>query len=139
MNITPDELTSPEPSKQDFVYNLVRGAVGMLPAGSLLAELFQWFVKSPLDRRSAKWCEEVGRILYNLQTERNVNLDELQQNEQFIDVVLQSCQIAIRHSQEEKRTALRNGIANTALMDTIDATRLQMFLDFRWCNVFSVF
>ena len=48
-------------------------------------------------------------------TQLGTDLDSLKRNEKFIDTVLQATQIALRSHQEEKRTALRNAVMNTAI------------------------
>ncbi len=95
-----------------------------------LPELFERFVTPPLERRRDEWMTEVGEALRDLEENRGVNLEELQSNEEFIDTVLQASQVALRNSQEEKRTALRNAILNAALPNPPEQALQQMFLSF---------
>lgn len=112
------------------------GDTAHLVASSLLsvvpgaAELFQYFLMSPLEKRRQKWMEEVGQVLRDLENNRGVNLEELQSNETFVDTVLQATQIAWRNSQEQKREALRNAVMNSALPDPPQQTLQQMFLNY---------
>jgi hypothetical protein len=95
-----------------------------------LPELFEGFVTPPLERRREEWMTKVGEALRDLEENRGVNLEELQSNEEFIDTILQASQVALRNSQEEKRTALRNAILNAALPNPPEQALQQMFLSF---------
>lgn len=63
-----------------------------------------------------------------LEKQEGLDLDSLGNNEAFIDTVLHATHIALRNHQEEKRTALRNAIMNTAIGATLDDMRRHMFL-----------
>lgn len=61
--------------------------------------------------------EEVGKGLKELERKMGVVLEELQENDAFLDVALEATQIAIRTSTKEKKEALKNAILNSALPD----------------------
>ena len=69
-----------------------------------------------------------GERLKQLEQDRGVKLEGLQDNDVFIDTVLNASQIAMRHSQQEKRAALRNAVLNSALPDPPEQSLQQMFL-----------
>jgi len=94
------------------------------------AELFQYFVTPPLEKRLEQWMDEVGKALRHLEENQGVKLEELQSDDVFIDTVLQASQIASRNSQEEKRRALRNAVLNAALPNPPEQSLQQMFLNF---------
>jgi hypothetical protein len=125
-----DKLEPPKPDAFDAAHSLIKGIVGTLPLGAFAVELFQWFISPSLERRRVKWTEEVANVLVDLQENRGVRLEDLQVNEQFIDVLLHASQVAVRTSQAEKITALRNAITNAALTENTDVSRQQMFLEF---------
>jgi hypothetical protein len=57
-----------------------------------------------------------------------INLEELRNNEEFIDVLLQAIPMGLKHHQEEKRYALKNAIINSAHDDAPDISLQQTFL-----------
>ncbi|MCC6602134.1 MAG: hypothetical protein IT327_02930 [Anaerolineae bacterium] len=122
-----ERLKSPDTTSSDTAYLVTTGILSIIPGAS---ELFQYFVTPPLEKRRRDWMDEVGKVLYELQTNRGVNLEELQTNDAFIDTVLQATQIASRSSQQEKRDALRNAILNAALPSAPEQSLQQIFLTF---------
>ncbi len=73
---------------------------------------------------------QVGEVLENLTTGRGETLESLQNNEAFVDVVLQATQIALRNHHEKKREALRNAITNSVGPKAPAEAKSQMFLQF---------
>src|SRR5690349_23478274 len=128
-----DKYQPPKPSTGDTAHTVASGLMSLIPG---LPDLFQHFVTPPLEKRRAKWMEEVGQALQDLEQNHGVKLDELQGNDVFIDTVLHATQIAFRNSQEEKRTALRNAVMNAALPNPPDESIQLMFLS--WIDSFTV-
>lgn len=119
---------APEPDRLDKLLGLLRAAVGEVPGGGILTELCGLFMRTPYERRMDEWRQEVGATLYRLETEHEVDVEALQNDDGFIDTVMQASHIAMRNSQAEKREALRNAILNSALPHAPDESRRQMFL-----------
>ena len=117
----------PVSSTGDTAHLVASGLLSVVPGA---AELLQYLLTPPLEKRRQKWMEEVGQVLRNLENNRGVNLEELQSNETFVDTVLQATQIAIRNSQEQKREALRNAVTNCALPNPPQQSLQQMFLNY---------
>ncbi len=119
----------PKPTVADTTLSLVRAGVSSIPCiGGPAVELFNLLITPPLAKRQQMWREEIGAALEKLEKEKKINLEELQKDEAFIDVVLQASQIAMRTSQAEKRIALRNAIVNSALQCSIESAIRQTFL-----------
>jgi hypothetical protein len=74
--------------------------------------------------------KQVGQALRDLEEKQGVDLEDLQSNDVFIDTVMQASQIALRNSQDEKRSALCNAIYNAALPNPPEQSLQQMFLSF---------
>jgi hypothetical protein len=74
--------------------------------------------------------QNVAEVLMQLQATRGIDLELLQSDEAFIDVVMQATQIASRNHQQEKREALRNAIANSVGPHAPEESKRQMFLQF---------
>jgi hypothetical protein len=115
----------PESEPADTAHSVVKGVFSLIPG---LPELFNLLITPPLERRRAEWMQDVAAVLRRLEADRGVRLEDLRDNPVFIDAVLSASQAAIRTSQEEKRRALRNAIANAALPDAPDVMRQQMFI-----------
>lgn len=127
----------PQPDASDAAYNLTKAGLAAIPgAGGVAVELLQRVIAPSLEKRRDVWMHEVGEALRNLEDAKNVNLEDLQANDSFIDTVLQASQIALRTSQKEKREALRNSILNSALPYPPEQSRQQMFLGY--IDIFTV-
>ena len=125
---TPHSLEVPSRSVSDAAHRLMKAvASAVLLVGGPAAELFAALVQPPLEHRRDEWMQSVSLELARL-TQLGTDLDSLKQNEEFVDTVLQATQIALRSHQEEKRTALRNAIMNTAIGAAPNDMRRHMFL-----------
>lgn len=123
----PSNLEPPKHSSGDTAHLVANSLLSIIPGA---AELFQYFVTPPLEKRRQLWMEDVGQALRDLQETQGVKLDELQSNDEFLDTILQATQIALRSTQQEKRRALRNAIINAALPSPPDHALQLMFLNF---------
>jgi len=132
-----EALKVPKSSGGDIGQAALRAITGCLPiAGPAAVELVNLFLTPPLELRRNEWMQNVADILVQLQAIRKIDLDKLQKNAAFIDVVMQATQIALRNHEEEKHKALRNAIANSAEPDAPEQSKRQMFLYF--IDVFTV-
>lgn len=115
---------------KNIVQSLVKGGLGTIPViGSLAAEVFGLIVTPPLEKRRAEWMNEVAQKLKDLEIKQQINFEELQQNDQFIDVVLQATTYALKTSEKEKIEAFQNAIMNTAVGEAPNETISQIFLN----------
>ncbi len=131
------DLAVPQSSLADKAHAVVRAGLGAIPvAGQGAIELFSALILPPLEKRRNEWMEAVGQDLARLAVDRKIDLDELQQNQAFTDLVMSASQAAIRNANEEKRQALRNAIRNAALGNGPDEDQQQMFI--RWVDEFGV-
>lgn len=114
----------------DVANSLVKGGLGALPIiGSLATEIFGLIVTPPLEKRRAEWMNEVANKLKELETNKKIDFNELAENEQFIDIVLQSTTFALKTSEKKKIDCFKNAILNTAIGDSPDKTKSQIFLN----------
>jgi len=121
-------LQVPTTTRGDAAIAVARAGAGCIPiVGAAATELFNWFVKSPLDRRRNEWMLQVGETLESLRM-RGIDVEALQKDEAFVDVVMQATGIAMRNHEEKKREALRNAIANSAAPGAPSEAKRQMFL-----------
>lgn len=114
----------------DIAYTVAKAVIGIVPyAGSAASELLGLIVAPPIERRRNKWMTEVGQRLKDLEESKRIEINELVENDQFIDTVLQATIYALKTSEEEKIKAFKNAIINTALNDCPDKTISQIFLN----------
>jgi hypothetical protein len=119
----------PKPVPGDRVYAVVRAGLGSIPVvGASAVELLQQVLEPPIEQRRTEWMASVGEALLLLESERGVKIEDLGNNQAFVDAVLTASQVAIRTSQKNKRRALRNAVLNSALPTSPDITRQQIYL-----------
>ena len=73
---------------------------------------------------------EVGEKLKQIEQKEELDLTKLANNDVFIDVVLQTTQLALRTSEKEKIQYFKNVILNTAVDESPNITEVQIFLNF---------
>ena len=119
-----------KPTAEDYFYVSVKGGLGAIPyIGSAASELLGLLVTPPLEKRKQKWMTEVGEKLKELEEKSKIDLSTLADNEQFIDTVLVATTLALKTSEDEKIKAFQNAIMNTALGQSPDKTKGQIFLN----------
>ena len=117
-------------TKKDILHSLVKGGIGTIPLiGSLATEIFGLIVTPPLEKRRAEWMNEIAEKLKQLEENKMIDFKELQNNEQFIDVVLQATTFALKTSEKEKIKAFQNAVLNTASGESPDQTISQIYLN----------
>ncbi|MCL4528700.1 MAG: hypothetical protein M1282_04735, partial [Chloroflexi bacterium] len=107
----------PKADSGDTAHLVAKAALSVVPGAS---ELFEYFIKPPLEKRLEKWQEEVANALRHLEEENRLNIENLKANEQFISIIVQVTTIALRNHQKEKLSALKNVIINSALQTNIN-------------------
>ncbi len=133
-----DKYKPPKAGSGDVGYALVKAGISSLPiAGAPASELLGLIVAPPLEKRRLEWMERVGTGLIDLEQKMGVVLQQLQENDKFIDAAMDATQIALRTSQNEKLEALRNALLNVALPHSPEESLQKMFFSF--IDMFSVF
>ena len=122
-------IETPKENNLDKATKIAKAIIEIIPGAAVGTELLTWFIKLPYQKRLEKWQKDISDTLNELK-EKGINLDDLQNNEEFFDILLQAVQIGIRSHQEEKRTALKNAIINSALDKAPDFTKQQIFLNY---------
>ncbi len=117
-------------TKKDIAYSIAKGGLGTISIiGSLASEIFGLVVTPPLEKRRAEWMNDIAEKLKVLENRKEIDLNELVENEQFIDVVLQATTFALKTSEKKKIESFRNAILNTAKGNTPNKTKSQIFLN----------
>jgi len=121
----------PKPSAGDAAHAIVRAGLSNIPyVGVAASELLSAIVIPPLERRRNEWMKEIGEALRKVEAQKGIALEALQEKEEFIDVVIEATQIAIKATKQEKREALKNAILNSALPNSLEESLQKMFLSF---------
>tara|TARA_R110002124_G_scaffold60757_1_gene166539 strand:- start:8513 stop:9196 length:684 start_codon:yes stop_codon:yes gene_type:complete len=116
-------------TKGDIAHSIAKSGIGAIPViGSLASEIFGLIVTPPLEKRRAEWMNEVAQKLKELESLGQVDFDKLKDNEEFLDIVLQSTSYALKTSEKEKINSLKNALLNTAKGESPDKTKSQIFL-----------
>lgn len=124
-----EKYVPPEATAGDHAHTLVRAGIASIPVvGSAATELFQKLITPPLEKRRQQWMESVAEGLRQLESQQFLSIEQLADNDVFIDVVMVASQAAIRTSQETKREALKNAVLNAALPNPPDESRQQIFI-----------
>lgn len=118
-------------TKDDIAYGVAKAVLGSIPVvGATASELLQLLVTPPLEKRRNEWMIEVGEKLKQLEQKEELDLIKLENNDVFIDVVLQTTQLALRTSEKEKIQYFKNVILNSAVEENPNITEVQIFLNF---------
>ena len=125
-----EPLKPPETSGGDAAPVVVKAALSTIPVvGGPLVEMFQLLIQPPVERRRAKWMQEVGERLQALAAE-GLKIEDLQNNEEFISAVLHATQIAVRTHHQEKIEALKGALESIARGQAPDEAKQYMFFAF---------
>ncbi len=127
----------PQESSSDDLHRIVRAGLSMIPVlGGPAVELFNRIIVPPLTRRRDAWLNDLAEQFAKMEQEGRVSIENLQHNDEFVSTVMQASQVAVRNHQQEKIEALRNAVLNTAIGQSPDDSKREMFLGF--VDVFSV-
>jgi hypothetical protein len=106
----------PDPAAVDYFAALVKLGISVIPDwGGPASELFGMLTAPLLGKRRDDWFEELRLRLNNLSAKVGcMTIESLARNEEFVSVVVQATQAAIKTHQQEKVEALRNAVLNVA-------------------------
>ena len=120
-----------ELSSGDCAHFGVKAGLSAIPyLGGPIAEFFSFVISPPLVKRRDEWLIEIYDRLKSLE-EKNEgsNIANLQENENFISMLLYATQIAMRTHQKEKLEALKNAAINSVLIPEIDENMQMIFIN----------
>ena len=123
------------PKKSDtraLIETLAVASVSLIPfAGGPFSVIFQEAMGRAYSKRRDDWLEIIATSLEALINRVDgLNLDNLAMNENFLNSLSAASLIANRSHQQEKITALRNAVLNSALVDSLDVDKQSMFLQY---------
>jgi hypothetical protein len=125
-----DRYKVPKPDGKDTIHTLTRAGLGSIPyLGAAASELFGLIIVPSLEKRRVKWMEDIAEALKKLEKQNAISIENLSQNETFINATLHATQAALRTNQKAKLKALRNAVINSALPSAPDEDTQQIFLN----------
>jgi hypothetical protein len=120
----------PKQSTGDIVHRAIKGALEGIPfGGGLAAEFYELIWKPPYTKRIREWIEAIAQDVKKLQAQnKDINFEELNNNDIFNTTLFHATQSAIRNHQKEKLDALRSAVMNSALPNAPEEDLQLMFL-----------
>lgn len=125
--------SQPKSDIRDFAYAIIKGAISSIPfplLPGIASEVLSLLIASPLSKRQAAWVDTIVQGLIELQEKVDeFRIEDLSDNENFVTIVLQATQLAVRNHQNEKLEALRNAVLNSTLPNSPDDDVQLIFLN----------
>ena len=121
-------LQPPEPSESDKAIALTKALAGLVPGVFTITELLGILFETPIQRRNKAWQEEIADAVVQL-LQKQITLEDLQDNDVFFDTVAHASRVASLTSEAEKHEALRNAIVNSGMPEAPESALQQMFVD----------
>lgn len=121
----------PQNTNTDYLHATIKGGLSAIPfVGGIVSEFFGLAVVSPLQKRHEIWLRSLYDEIDHLK-EQNVeyNIENLQKNENFISIVTQASQHAIKNHIVEKLEYLKNATLNS-ITSGIDFEDQVVFLNY---------
>lgn len=114
-DLTPEKVF--KPTSEDLLYGSARTGLSLIPGvGGPISSIFSSVISSPVNKRLKSYLTSLDLRIKDLEEKNKVNSNQLFTNEEFIDTVIQSSQIAVRNfSQPIKIEYLQNAMVNIAL------------------------
>lgn len=125
-----NSLSVPSEKWTDKLRALAEAAAGEFPGGSIGIAAFQQLVVPGIQKRQQAWQESVAEKINELDARGEVDIDKLQDDPAFLDVLATATRVAMTTSNAAKREALRAAIANVATGDAPDESTRMMFLHY---------
>jgi len=120
--------TPPKPKKTDHIHTGVRALISSVPlVGGAAIEVFNALIVPPLEKRRNDWMNRIGEAISRLEESASTNWKTLNENEIFIDTLIQASQAALKTSVELKLEALKNATLNASLI-SIDSSLQHVFI-----------
>jgi len=107
-----EDLKVPQPDIKDVAHLGVTTFLNSIPGLAGVGELFKFIVSPSLDKRKDKWMETVKDALIELESRPGFKQEDLQ-NEEFITLLIQASQIAVKTHLDSKRIFLKRALVGS--------------------------
>ena len=113
----------------DFIHTTVKAWLSAIPIVWWPAvELFSAIIGAPLEKRRDDWIGKIAHDLEELSEQVDELIPHLQESEEFISILLNATQIALKTHHEEKIEALRNMVIWFAKNPSTDDDTILTFM-----------
>ncbi|TLP77012.1 hypothetical protein [Maribacter sp. ACAM166] len=117
--------------KKEVLYSILKAGIASIPIiGSTASEILPLLLKNPIEKRREIWMQEVGEKLKVLEVKNKIELNELANNDIFIDTVINISTEALKTSEKEKLDYFKNALLNTAIHENLDSSEINFFTRF---------
>ena len=124
-----EKYEPPKRDKKDAIHTMASAAVSAIPyVGGASLEILKTIIPSSIERRRCIWEEEVSKGLRELENKAKLDINKIQEDEEFMSVYIQASWVAIRNHQKEKHVALKNALINSALKTSIDINMQLLYI-----------
>jgi len=111
------ELEFPQKEEKDHWYWMIKQVIDIVPYGNILSEILSEYLPSSFERRKEKWFKEVANRLDELIVKDNTLVNNLKNNEEFISLLLETTQKALRTHLDEQMNLYACILKNSILID----------------------
>lgn len=109
-----NQFETPEESKSDYAHRFAKSILGIIPyGGTALGELFTVVIPPSIEKRRNRWMREVSDILNDLIETKPQIIADLKDDEEFISLLLNISQKALKTHREEKINLFTNSLRNS--------------------------
>ena len=95
---------------EDKVHRIISAATGLVPGGQ---ETFLALIEPPMEKRKNEWMIRVTETLNELIDKHKLDIGDLASNEEFISILVQTSQTALKTHKSEKLERLKNILTNS--------------------------
>ena len=114
----------------DKAHTTARALISAVPVvGGGLVEALNYILGPPIESRRDEWRKEVSALINELQNSAGVDVEELVRNDEFVSVLIQASQAAVKTHKQEKILRLRNVVKNTA-STSVEFDMIMLFLSY---------
>ena len=111
------KLEFPQKEERDYWYWMVKQVIDVVPYGNILSEILSEYLPSSFERRKEKWFKEVANRLDELIAKDNNLINRLKNDEEFISLLLETTQRALRTHLDEQMNLYACILKNSILID----------------------
>lgn len=113
-----ENLDVPQADSDDYSYAAVKTFLNTcIPYGSIVSDILSVYIPSSLETRREKWMEEVANVLKELIDKERSLIERLKNDEEFISILLDTTQLALRTHRVEK-LKLYKAVLRSSILDT---------------------
>lgn len=102
----------------------------LIPGGATVYELYRTLVVPLHEKKAQEWQNDVIRRLAKLEQDGIIDLQKLQENEEFNSIITRAVVLTLQNHEKEKLDALKNVVINSAIDDYIEFEMKHYFLLF---------